>query len=196
MRDSTWRTMGRWMTQKDWSNVLNANTCEDKFNELMSELHFAIDKFLPQRTVRKHPTDCPWITNKIQRWIYKQQSTFFRYGKDSIIFKFLRNQIQREIKAAKKHYYHNRVVDVEHQNPKKWWKQIKSLTGQDMQNEWYHQFLKRSINIKVLANRINDFFNLAVLLPIFNHCLPLSHLCRFHSNYLSQRKKYTKLYHH
>ena len=65
MRDSAWRTLGRWMTQKDWSFVLNATTCEEKFNKLMSELHLAINKFLPQRTVRKHPTDHPWITNKI-----------------------------------------------------------------------------------------------------------------------------------
>ena len=54
----------------------------------MSELHFAIDKFLPQRTVRKHPTDRPWITDKIEKWIFKPQTVFIRHGKDSTIYKF------------------------------------------------------------------------------------------------------------
>ena len=86
----------------------------------MSELYFAIDKFLPQRTVRKHQTDRPWITNKIKKWIFKRQTAFIRHGKDSTIYKFWRNKVQREIKAAKKHYQ-NRVVDVEETNPRKWW---------------------------------------------------------------------------
>ena len=154
MRESAWRTLGRWMTQKDWSSVLNATTCEEKFDKLMSELHFAIDKFLPQRTVRKHPTDHPWITNEIKKWIFKRQTAFIRHGKDSIIYKFWRNKVQREIKAAKKHYYENRVADVEQTNPRKWWKQIKSLTGKGIQNEWYHQFLEGTKNTEFLANRI------------------------------------------
>ena len=36
-----------------------------------------------------------------------------------------------------KHYNENRVADVEQTNPRKWWKHIKSLTGQGIQNEWY-----------------------------------------------------------
>ena len=38
------------------------------------------------------------------------------------------------------------------------WRQIKSLTGQDNQQEWYHQFLGDTMNTKLLANKINDFF--------------------------------------
>ena len=98
------------MAQKDWSSVLNATSCEEKPNKLRSELHFAIDKFLPQRTVRKQPTDR--ITNKIKKWIFKRQTAFIRQSKDPTIYRFLRNKVQHEIKAAKKHYYQNRVADV------------------------------------------------------------------------------------
>ena len=38
------------------------------------------------------------------------------------------------------------------------WRQIKSLTGQDNQQERYHQFLGDTMNTKSLANKINDFF--------------------------------------
>ena len=52
----------------------------------------------------------------------------------------------------------NRVADVEHTNPRKWWKQIRSLTGQSIQNEWYHQLLEGTKNAEFLVNRIDDFF--------------------------------------
>ena len=67
---------------------------------------------------------------------------FIRYGKDS--------------------------KNVEHTNPPKWWKQIKILTGQDKQYEWYYQFLEDSENIKSLANRINDIF-----ISVTDHFQPL-----------------------
>ena len=35
---------------------------------------------------------------------------------------------------------------------------VESLTGQDIQQEWYHQFLGDTVNTKLLANKINDFF--------------------------------------
>jgi hypothetical protein len=30
-RDSAWRTFGRWIVEKDWSSVLNAPSCENKY---------------------------------------------------------------------------------------------------------------------------------------------------------------------
>ena len=66
MRDSVWRALGRWITQKDWTPILNASSCEQKFQLLMSELDGAISIFLPQKISRKHPTDRPWITSKIK----------------------------------------------------------------------------------------------------------------------------------
>ena len=40
----------------------------------MSELEQAVDTFLPQKMIKKHPTDRPWITNKIKLWISRRQS--------------------------------------------------------------------------------------------------------------------------
>ena len=32
----------------------------------MMELTSAIDSFLPRKIVKKHPTDCPWISKKTE----------------------------------------------------------------------------------------------------------------------------------
>lgn len=66
-------------------------------------------------------------------------------GKDSPLYKLLRNKVERElreIRSAKFHCYHHKVSDIQHTDLKRWWKQIKSLTGQDIHQEWFHQFLR------------------------------------------------------
>ena len=47
MRDSAWCALGRWITQKDWSSVLEANMCKDKFDLFNSDL--LIDSFHKKR---------------------------------------------------------------------------------------------------------------------------------------------------
>ena len=104
-RDSAWRALGRWIVEKEWSSILNAPSCEDKYDSFMCEINCAIDTFRPLQTIKKRPTDRPWITKKIKNCICKRQSAFTRHGKDSLSFKFWRNKVQREIKMAKHHYY-------------------------------------------------------------------------------------------
>ena len=153
-----WSVLGRSMTEKDWYSVLNAESCEDKFRLFMMELTSAMDSFLPRKIVKKHPTDRLWISEKPKSLIHKRQSAFLRHGKDSANYKFWRNKVQYEVKKAKNHYYHDKVAQVASTNPSKWWRQIKSLTSQDIQQEWYHQFLGDTINTNLPAHEINDFF--------------------------------------
>ena len=157
-RDSAWRAFGRWIVNKDWSSILNAPSCENKYDAFMSELNRAIDTFLPLQTIKKHPTDRPWMTKKIKNCIYKRQTAFFQYGKESLTFKYWRNKTQYEIKMAKYQYYNNRVSNMTNTNSNKWWREIKRLSGQDIKQEWHHQFLDDHTNIKSLANNINYIF--------------------------------------
>ena len=66
---------------------------------------------------------------------------FTREGKESPLYKLLRNKVEREIRSAKFHCYHHKVSDIRQKDLKRWSKQIKSLTGQDIHQEWFHQFL-------------------------------------------------------
>ena len=66
--------------------------------------------------------------------------------------------MQREIKIAKHHYYNNRVSKLESTSSSKWRREIKRLSGQDIKHEWNHQFLEEHMDIKSLANSINDIF--------------------------------------
>ena len=84
MRDNTsWRAFGRWTTEKDWNPVLTASSCEDKFQLFIQ----GVDCYLPQRTVKVHQTDRPWMTNKLKIWIRKRQTAFQRHDENSSIYK-------------------------------------------------------------------------------------------------------------
>ena len=52
------------------------------------------------------------------------------------------------------------------------WVRKKSLMGQDIQQEWHYQFLGDNGNVKILADRVDDFF-----LSITENFSPLSPLC-------------------
>ena len=114
---------------------------------------------LPWRTTKVHDSDRLWITKKLKLLIHKRQNTFTRFGKHSIIYKQLRNKVQSEIRLAKQHYYKHKVSDLEQANAKKWWKQIKILSGQTCHKEWCHQFLDSECpDTEALADKLNDFF--------------------------------------
>ena len=135
----------------------------------MTELNQAIDTFFPEKVVKKHPSDRLWIINKIKISIRKRQSAFINQGKNSPAYRYWRNKVQCDIKMAKYHYYHHKVVEVEQTNPAKSWREIKKFTGQDVQQEWHHQFLSNNMDTKSLANKINDFF-----ISLTDHFTPLS----------------------
>ena len=52
MRDSAWRAFGRLITQKDWTPILNASSCEQKFQLLMQSLMAPLVFFFLRRSRR------------------------------------------------------------------------------------------------------------------------------------------------
>ena len=162
-RASNWREFGSWITTKDWSEVYQATSCISKFESLSfsQELSSAIETFFPWKTVKTYAYDKPWITAKLKSMIKKRQAAFINYGKHLLVFRMWRNRVQGAIKTAKRSYYDSKVDGLAESNPKKWWQDIKSLSGQDIfsKQEWHHQLLNDTINSPgLLAAQINYFF--------------------------------------
>ena len=68
----------------------------------------------------------------------------------------------------------------------------RKMTGQGIQNEWYHQFIEGTQNTEFLANRINDFFT--SLTDHFQPLTPSVSSTQIQWYYLLQKKKYINLY--
>ena len=57
-----------------------------------------LNTIMPERSVKIHVEDCPWITKDLKRLILQRQKAFTA-GKMSL-FKFLRNKVNRERNAV------------------------------------------------------------------------------------------------
>ena len=74
---------------------------------------------MPERSVKIHVDDCPWITKDLKRLILQRQKAFTA-GKMSL-FKFLRNKVNRERKPCRKSYYKAKVQQLSDSKPHDWW---------------------------------------------------------------------------
>ena len=54
------------MTGKDSSEIFSAPSCAQKFEILSQELNSAMETCFPWKSVKKHVSDKPWITNNIK----------------------------------------------------------------------------------------------------------------------------------
>ena len=86
-----------------------------------------ISEHFPERTVRMHSKDKPFMTPKIKRLISKRNMAFKRKNIECV--KKLRSQISAEIRKAKTFFYENKVGPNLKNRPKSWWKVIKRLIG-------------------------------------------------------------------
>ena len=126
MRESSIRSFGNWITQHDWSSVLNAQDVNEKCDSFYSELDPAIDNYFPLKSVRLHDDDKPWMTTKI-KCLIRQRQRLFNFGSPD--WTQIRNQIQREIEQAKIEFHHNRVHRLKQENPSSWYRYIKLMTS-------------------------------------------------------------------
>ncbi|CAB3981745.1 Hypothetical predicted protein, partial [Paramuricea clavata] len=86
-----------------------------------------MDETIPERTVRMHPSDKPWMTSFIKTKIKARQRAFSRT--DHVRYEQLCVTISRLISEAKTSYYRSKAKDLRTTNSAKWFKSIFSLLG-------------------------------------------------------------------
>ncbi len=124
--DSAIRNFGQWITHHPWTEVLTVQDVQQKWDYYQDTITTAYHHFFPTKTVRTHPNDVPWITPRIKRLIRQRNSAFHT---DYTRYKSLRNQIIREIKAAKKTFYPRKVHNLKEVNIAQWFRTLKDISG-------------------------------------------------------------------
>ena len=126
VRESGIRSFGDWITHKDWTSMYTQSCVERKCDLFYSELNSAIDLYFPSKSVKIHVSDKPWITTRVKALIKQRQAAFLQ---NSPSWHTLRNKVQRQIKRAKKSFYHDRVQNLKQENPRSWYQYIKLMTS-------------------------------------------------------------------
>ena len=77
------------------------------------------------------------MTPSVKNAIAKRQKTFHIYGKNSEVYKFWRNKVQRDVESARSKYFRKSVEKLNEVNPSRWWREVKSLDGLKSSDVWY-----------------------------------------------------------
>ena len=164
------RAFGRWISNYDWSEVIEAQTTQVKCDEFYSILNRALDEYFPTKTVSVHLKDKPWITTEIKLLI-KQRQLFFNQG-DNRAWKKCRNKIICCIKTAKNNFYHNRALKLKHENQASWYRNIKLMTSSTAKSDVFISIPGTDeTSYLSVANAINDSF-----IQVTNDIAPLDAL--------------------
>jgi hypothetical protein len=155
----------------NWVELFKANTCDDKFSIFMNILNKLIDKHMPLVRTYTNNNDRPWVTDRFRKLIRCRQF-YFSSGNDSL-FRFYRNKVNRERKKLKSNFVTTTLANLKKENTKQWWQLIKSITGQNTQNNHMQRLANTSFDgdLQRLANEINNSFQ-----RVSSHLQPLKHI--------------------
>lgn len=127
MKPGNWIALGMKMLLEDWSAVFSAQDVDEKvvvFNDLVLDM---LNSAMPERTVRFHPSDKPWMTCYIKSQLKARQRAFCRG--DQPTYERLRLSVSSLVSKAKAVYYQNTAKNYRNSNPEKWFKSVTALAG-------------------------------------------------------------------
>ena len=129
----------------------------DLFYEVVTDV---IDRHAPLRLVKIKNNDKPWITEYFKNLVDRRDEAY-KNG-STVLYKQLRNQVNRVRKRLKTQYYLDQVHCLKRENSKNWWRQIKILSGAIDTSSGNDSFVSltckgQHINAKELPEVLNNF---------------------------------------
>ncbi|CAB3986513.1 Hypothetical predicted protein [Paramuricea clavata] len=129
------------MASEDWTTVYSALDVDEKVSAYNSIIIKMLDEFLPEKTIRVHHSDKPWITGNIKMQIKARQKAFSRG--DQPRYKQLCEKVANLITKAKATYYRSKASEFRTSNQSKWYNCIYSLVNAE--NTTHTQFPHRPV---------------------------------------------------
>ncbi len=111
----------------NWTAMYSLEAVEDMYRYFNDTVSGVLDCYLPVRYVFRHTSDKPWITDQF-RLLIRQRQFAYTSG-DLTSYKKLRNKINRESKTLRGTYFEKRINGLRDSNPRKWWQQVRTMTG-------------------------------------------------------------------
>ena len=137
-------------------------SCEEKCQVFETIIKTGMDIIMPLKSKKIVSNEPTWINDHLKSLIRDRQSAFARG--DSASFKRLCNQVNRLRKSCRKKYYASEVEHLRNCEPRKWWTEVKSLSGMKSAVRSDIRSILRQINngkdieSTSLANTINEAF--------------------------------------
>ena len=122
--DSSVREFGRWVAGQDWSELYNKGTVDEKAEFFQEVLLSNFNLFFPEKNVKFHQNDKPWITSEIKRLDRRRKRAWVNKGRNSPEYKILHEQYLTLCKNVKQNFYQKTVKSLKESNISQWYRQI------------------------------------------------------------------------
>ena len=126
-RPSRKMELGRYLSQVNWSLIENINTCQEKYDFFSRIILTGLNTIMPERAIKVHSNDAPWITTDLKRLITLRQRALSSGKSD--LFKFYRNKVNKTRKLCRAKFFASRVNHLKEYKPKMWWSYVKRISG-------------------------------------------------------------------
>ena len=119
-----------WFEEQDWHENLKVEPVDAKAELLLSQVNAAVNKYLPEKTIRIASDDEPWFNQALKKLDRKRRR---EYNKNRRSDKYLRlsQQYKDRISNAKKRYKKDMIDDVKEAKSKDWYSKLKRITRYD-----------------------------------------------------------------
>ena len=93
-------------------------TCEEQFNTFQETMDYLLGTCFPNKTVSRHSTDKPWITDGI-RHLFRQRQRI-RVSGDMEQAIRLRNLVNRTAPKLRHQFYQSKIATLEESSTRDW----------------------------------------------------------------------------
>lgn len=146
------------LKQVVWDDLYKMSSCREQFEKFHSKLLSLLDLHMPFQTVTRVVRHKPWITRQFENLVHKRQWSF---NNDKAKFKYYKSRVRNASKFLRRQFYKRKVAELKESDPRKWWKQTKSILGQNVEGDEPLQALaiaRHDGDAKKLADEINSFY--------------------------------------
>ena len=70
------RLLRNWFEEQDWSENLNATLVDRKAELLLSQVNMAVNKYLPEKSIRVASDDEPWFNRSLKKLDRKRRREY------------------------------------------------------------------------------------------------------------------------
>ena len=135
------------------------DSCEQQFQLFQETMTELIDTCFPLKTVTRHSSDKPWVTDRFRHLIRQRQRA--RMSGDLAEGRRLRNLVNRAAPQLRQQFYQSKIASMEESSTPDWWKQMKILMGTSCEGNSEMQGLVNKHtegDMCSLVNSVNEFF--------------------------------------
>lgn len=168
------------VSSTDW-NACHNDDINVYATNLIDTLQSIVETCVPNKLVTFRPSDPPWITTTIKKYIRKRKRAYRNAKRTNLQsnwtkFKQLRNQVITMIRESKKSFHDTLSAKLKSDSlsPKQWWTILKTFISPNSKSSIPPLEVDGTVYSDELdkANVLNDFFRDQTLLDEHNATLP------------------------